>query len=64
MMGWSPGRLIRSAYLFLPLAVLVFLLIKGYSATYACIYSLIAIVVVSMVKKRPESGRRHLSFAW
>lgn len=50
------NRLIRSAYLFLPLVVLVFLLIKGYSATYACIYSLIAIVAVSMVKKETRIG--------
>lgn len=51
-------RLIRSAYLFLPLVVLVVLLIKGYSATYACIYSLIAIVAVSMVKKETRIGPR------
>lgn len=44
-------KLIKSSYLFLPLIVLVVFLMKGYSATFACIYSLIAVIAVSFIKK-------------
>lgn len=43
--------LISGAYLFIPLIVLVGGLVMGYSATYACLFSMISVIVVSMFKK-------------
>lgn len=43
--------LIKGSYLFTPLVVLVGGLVLGYSATYSCLFSMVAVIIVSMFKK-------------
>lgn len=50
--NWAWKRILKRSYLFLPLVVLVALLIEGYSATYACLFSMIAVIFVSWFDKR------------
>ncbi len=56
--GLDFKTLFRSSYLFLPLIILVWILMKGYSATYACICAMVAVIVVSFVRKETRIGIR------
>lgn len=52
--------LIKDAYLFLPLVVLVVFLILGYSATYAVLRALLAVFLVSLIKKETRMGIKRI----
>lgn len=54
--GLDVKTLLRSAYLFLPLIILVLILMRGYSATYACICAMIAVILVAFVRKETRIG--------
>ena len=43
----------RRGHMFIPLAVIVYMMIQGYTPMYACIFSTIAVVVLSFI--RPET---------
>lgn len=45
-------------HLFIPLLVIVYMMIAGYTPMYACIYSTVAVVIVSFVRKETHMGFR------
>lgn len=52
--------LLKDAYLFLPLVVLVVFLIMGYSATFAVLRALLTIFIVSLFKKQTRLGFKRI----
>lgn len=53
-------NLIKDAYLFLPLVILIVYLVLGYSATYAVLRALVAILIVSLFKKKTRLGFKQI----
>jgi TRAP transporter 4TM/12TM fusion protein len=48
--------LIARGHLFIPLGVIVYMMISGYTPMYACIYSTVAVVVISSLRKETRMG--------
>jgi len=48
--------LIARGHLFIPLGVIVYMMISGYTPMYACIYSTVAVVVLSSLRKETRMG--------
>jgi TRAP transporter 4TM/12TM fusion protein len=47
-------------HMFIPLGVIVFMMIRGYTPMYACIYSTVAVVILSFLRKETRMGFRTL----
>ncbi len=47
-------------HLFIPLGVIVYMMVAGYTPMYACIYSTVAVVVLSFLRKQTRMGPRTL----
>jgi TRAP transporter 4TM/12TM fusion protein len=43
-------------HMFIPLGIIVYMMIKGYTPMYACIYSTVAVVVLSFLRKETRMG--------
>ncbi|MCX5913344.1 MAG: TRAP transporter permease [Deltaproteobacteria bacterium] len=52
--------MLRRGHMFIPLGVIVYMMIAGYTPMYACIYSTIAVVVLSFI--RPETRMNFKTF--
>jgi TRAP transporter 4TM/12TM fusion protein len=50
--------MIRRGHMFIPLGVIVYMMISGYTPMYACIYSTIAVVVLSFIRPDTRIGFR------
>jgi TRAP transporter 4TM/12TM fusion protein len=50
--------MITRGHLFIPLIVIVYMLSAGYTPMYACIYSTVAVIVLSYVRKETRIGFR------
>jgi TRAP transporter 4TM/12TM fusion protein len=43
-------------HMFVPLGIIVYMMIAGYTPMYACIYSTVAVVILSMLRKETRMG--------
>jgi TRAP transporter 4TM/12TM fusion protein len=43
-------------HMFIPLGIIVYMMIKGYTPMYACIYSTVAVVILSFLRKETRMG--------
>jgi TRAP transporter 4TM/12TM fusion protein len=59
----SSKELLINSYLLLPIVIIVLLMIWGYSPTYACIYSLVSVLVISFIKKKTRMSLRKIIMA-
>jgi TRAP transporter 4TM/12TM fusion protein len=48
--------LVARGHMFIPLGVIVYMMIAGYTPMYACIYSTVAVVVLSFLRKETRMG--------
>ncbi len=54
------GVLRSRGHLFVPLGVIVYMMIAGYTPMYACIYSTVAVVILANLRKETRMGFRTL----
>lgn len=59
----SIKQLVKGSYMLIPLVVIVVVLAYGYSATYACLFSMVLVVVFSWFKKEDRMGIRKIAAA-
>ncbi len=52
--------LLSKGYLFIPLIVLVYFLVSGYTPTYAAVFAIISTIVVSLFKKETRMGPKRI----
>jgi len=52
--------ILAKGYLFIPLLVLVYFLVSGYTPTYAAVFAIISTVVVSLFKKETRMGPKRI----
>lgn len=52
--------LLKKSYLFIPLIVLVFLLVKGFTPTYSAFFAIITTVIISWFKKETRMGPKKI----
>jgi TRAP transporter 4TM/12TM fusion protein len=50
----------RRGHMFIPLGIIVYMMIEGYTPMYACIYSTVAVVILSFI--RPETRMNFKTF--
>ncbi len=48
--------MVAKGHLFLPLAVIVYFMLTGYTPMYACIYATLSVVLISLVRKDTRMG--------
>ena len=52
--------ILAKGYLFIPLLVLVYFLVSGYTPTYAAVFAIISTIVVSLFKKETRMGPKRI----
>jgi TRAP transporter 4TM/12TM fusion protein len=55
--------LVTQGHLFLPLAVIVYLMLAGYTPMYACIYATVAVIVLAALRAKTRMGVREILHA-
>jgi TRAP transporter 4TM/12TM fusion protein len=55
--------LLINSYLLLPLVIIVVILMKGYSPTFACLTSMVLVLIVAFIKKETRMGVKEIADA-